>query len=330
MIDNSNFNMTDNSCRRFSTGTFNSHFSIQNGIFIVNFNIRSFNANICEFVVFLDELNVVPDILIITETWFSDASRGSLNGFTGVHCSRINRVGGGVSVFVNDKLGAKIIPIVSDVSDVVEVCAVRLHLKSALIFTVVGIYRPPSGNISEFIQSIDDMISSFDKGELTFVCGDFNVDLINPNNNELSFIDLMHGHSFVPVITLPTREPMNGSPSLIDHIWCNSLVAVEAGIFEGNISDHYVNFVFYPISAGGESHKIRFRDHSRDSITKFRVLLSEFVSNFHRTYEHLEFAAKFTVFYFKLHELYNKCCPVSIKTVSGGRLSKPWIDNCLS
>ena len=35
-------------------------------------DLKSFNANIDELIVYIDELIIKPDIIILTETWFSD------------------------------------------------------------------------------------------------------------------------------------------------------------------------------------------------------------------------------------------------------------------
>lgn len=40
-------------------------------LFIIHQNIRSFNKNIDELEVFLQQLNSTPDIVILSETWFN-------------------------------------------------------------------------------------------------------------------------------------------------------------------------------------------------------------------------------------------------------------------
>ena len=89
------------SCENYSIETFNdkfvsyntSQFRINN-LFVLNFNIRSFNSNIDQFSNFIDELVIKPQIIILSETWFSRNSKGSINGYTGFDCCRPDRVGG--------------------------------------------------------------------------------------------------------------------------------------------------------------------------------------------------------------------------------------------
>jgi hypothetical protein len=45
-------------------------------------------------------------------------------------------------------------------------------------FRVKVIYRPPSGNLEEFIELIDELLEKFLSSRMPcFICGDFNIDL---------------------------------------------------------------------------------------------------------------------------------------------------------
>ena len=84
---------------------------------MLNFNIRSFNSNISEFVVFLDDLRHKPDIFVLTETWFDNTYVGIVNGYTGFHYIRGDRRGEGVSIYVSQKLDATITRIDSHITN---------------------------------------------------------------------------------------------------------------------------------------------------------------------------------------------------------------------
>ena len=103
------FGISSGTCSAFSPEQFNQQFSSSNRkLFIMNFNIRSFNANIGEFSLFLDELVRIPDIIILTETWNSDDLSAEIDKYRSYHCNRPNnRRGGGVSIYVNNSLKAK-------------------------------------------------------------------------------------------------------------------------------------------------------------------------------------------------------------------------------
>ena len=77
IINESNF------CQAYSLKAFNASFNLKINLFIINFNIRSSNANSDEFIVFIDKLIIKPDLIILTETWFSDGFSGSIDSFRG-------------------------------------------------------------------------------------------------------------------------------------------------------------------------------------------------------------------------------------------------------
>ena len=85
------FGISSGTCSAFSPEQFNQQFSSSNKkLFIMNFNIRSFNANIGEFSLFLDELCRIPDIIILTETWNSDDLSAEIDKYKSYHCNRPN------------------------------------------------------------------------------------------------------------------------------------------------------------------------------------------------------------------------------------------------
>ena len=70
--------------------------------------------------------------------------------------------------------------------------------------------------------------------------GDFNIDLINPKNNNLviDFVNEFRTRHFYPTITLPTRVTSH-SKTLIDHIWVNTPTESNSAVLETSVSDHH-------------------------------------------------------------------------------------------
>ena len=66
------------------------------------------------------------------------------------------------------------------------------------------VYRKPGSDIEQFKDKIAVM---FEKLSDKIVCGDFNIDLLNPNRNKkiVDFIDEMSSMSLYPMITKPSR-----------------------------------------------------------------------------------------------------------------------------
>ena len=106
MNEYENFGIISGTCTDSSLEQFNQKFCASNNkLFIINFNIQSFNSKISEFLSFLDELVRFPDVIILTEMWTTGENFAEIEGYTGFHCNRqIERRGGGVSVFVKNDL----------------------------------------------------------------------------------------------------------------------------------------------------------------------------------------------------------------------------------
>ena len=66
---------------------------------LINYNVRSFRANAQNF---LDAFNsCLPQVLVLTETWFSNNYATDIEGYDSFHTVRPSRRSGGVSIFVD-------------------------------------------------------------------------------------------------------------------------------------------------------------------------------------------------------------------------------------
>ena len=124
-----NFNAANGTCNNYNTGSFNSAFSRnKKDILAMNFNMQSFNAKIDEFSAFLDEIQIPPKILCLTETWFTPDYSSTIQGYKGYHCIRgENHVrGGGVSLLILDNIPVTCTKISSISSPNIEYIHVRV------------------------------------------------------------------------------------------------------------------------------------------------------------------------------------------------------------
>ena len=127
MDDFPSFGISDGSCCGFDVEMFNNTFTCAKNLFILNFNIRSFNSNIDEFYLFINELNLKPDIVVLTETWFAEQSTANLEGYYGYHCTRLQgHLGGGVSIYIKKAINPKVI--IQDVCSLPEIEFLRLNV----------------------------------------------------------------------------------------------------------------------------------------------------------------------------------------------------------
>ena len=294
-----------------------------NSLFVVHQNIRSFNANGDEFLLFLSQINKCVDILIFTETWFSPLNVDNILGYRDFHCYRTERLGGGVSVFVRKELKVKINFRKSKIEDCLEYCLLDLCYNNGFIVSILAVYRPPNNQLTDACEELRLLIEEIKRNNLIFLCGDVNVDLLNPDESECQFIDLLLSSTFSPLIDLPTRVT-DTSHKCIDHIWTNSLGKFESGIITHNITDHYSIFVECPVVPERELVTIKYHDCSPRRLLDFESKLNEFCQNFF-LYNSVDVGMRTKVFCDKISELYKTCCPVVTKSISYSRFNKPWL-----
>lgn len=80
-----------------------------------------------------------------------------------------------------------------------------------------------------------------------FICGDFNIDLLNPNKHKITdeFINTMYSMSLFLIITRPSRITFNCA-TLIDNIFINNIEnSAVNGLLIIDIGDHLPVFTVY-------------------------------------------------------------------------------------
>jgi len=304
-----------------------------NGDFsIFHLNIRSFNRNSDELGVFLDLLGAKPDVIVLTETWFSPGNCvGELLGYSAHHVYRTDRRGGGVSVFARKVYGNILIPRWTYIGDNLEICTVKIIVSDKHLI-IHGVYRPPDRDVRLFNDEIVDIIGRVAGSEHVLLIGDLNIDLLNPAVAAGEFIDLCTASSFVSLINAPTHFAA-GRSTCIDHMWLNKLHPVRAGVMKADISDHYPIFAILPNIKGAVNNFYlkHFRDHSRDSLMRLRDELSRFVDEFSSIldYDNIDIDLAMEVFTERFYEIYDHNCPMRCKTMSDCEFRKPWISKQL-
>ena len=126
------------------------------------------------------------------------------------------------------------------------------------------IYNHPTDFYCNYLNKLLDNISKQQKS--VFLLGDFNVNLLNYNeNNQTSkFLDSLASNSFIPLILKTTRITSH-SNTLIDNIFSN---VIDPDIISGNliatISDHLPQFSIIPKMFGNISSN-KFNIYERNS-----------------------------------------------------------------
>ena len=335
-MDNSdNFAIVDGNCLNYSIEHFNETFCRNNNqILVMNFNIQSFDSKLDEFSAFLHNINQLPHILVLTETWFSPTTCCDLEGYKAYHCTRPGTNDrGGVTIYILESLNLSCLHYSVKVSPDLE--HVRIILKpnyeNRKKIEIVGVYRPPYRPLlDDFFYSLESILNNLGTSNDQIFAGDFNICGIARNHLLDRYLDIMRSFNLMPHINKITRPNPHGNDSCLDHIWTNFGFNFKSGVFnEVFISDHYINFVLLSIEINTTKKKIQFRDHSETNIQNMIDKLTNFKLFFPLLTATLDLNSKFNLFHDELNRIYKTCCPIKTKEISANRLKKPWLTNQL-
>ena len=199
----------------YSLRNFNDTFTELDGDFtLCNYNIRSFLANYGNFEGFLEALDNKFNVIILTETRFAAGCGREMIGYTGHHVGRVGGSGGGVSIYCDALLHADTIAHCSYVSENIESCVIKISINQRNL-TIIAIYRPPSGLVGDFVNSLLEILNDplVSNSEI-ILAGDLNINLIDyerSGDDVGNFVHSMYSLNFLPVITRPTRFPLGSS-----------------------------------------------------------------------------------------------------------------------
>ncbi len=147
---------------------------------------------------------------------------------------------GGVAMFVSKNLNFRVLDdVTTAISNVLECLTTEIHKEKEKNIIISCIYRTPGSNSELFKDWIEDVFSK-KSNKMTFICGDFNIDLLNPNKYKMidKFLNTIYSMNLFPRISSPTRITSHCA-ILIDNIFTNDIENnTVSGILVSDISDH--------------------------------------------------------------------------------------------
>jgi hypothetical protein len=195
-------------------------------------------------------------------------------------------------------------------------------------YCIFAVYRPHADSIDNFSIQIEGMLrDNVLVNDKTILAGDLNINLLSEKCNQITnFVSCMQSLHFLPTITKPTRFPSNeqsGYPSLLDHIWFNSLCSYSTGIFSLDITDHCPTFfqIYIPAELD-EKIKLTFRYHSPANVDKFIDALTNSSFDFCDS-GNINYQTE--LFVQTINSIYCSCFPLMTKFIGIKRLQKPWL-----
>ena len=297
-----------------------------NHLSIIGQNIRSLNANLDSFLLLFNN-EIMPDIFVFSETWKDTYDPIVIPGYVGHHTVRHGR-SGGVSVFIKSHLNSEIISNFSYADNSIEICTVKVTNGSSCMY-IFGIYRPVSGDISNFTHTLESILShrSFFNQKCALI-GDFNANMLSFGNdgNIDRLVDMMQSHHYMQVISDVTRRGTNSdnNPSIIDLIWINQFTNYNAAVIKTGITDHFTLIIQLPFLCdknSTEKIKITFRDCSLNFHENFENDLMNFPWNSLKNNDIDVFTNNFVS---TLNAIFQKCFPVRTKYVTVKYFANPW------
>ena len=146
-----------------------------------------------------------------------------------------------------------------------------------------------------------------------FICGDFNIDLLNPNKHKMTddFINTVYSMSLYPKITRPSKIASHCA-TLIDNIFTDDIVHnTISGPLISDISDHLPVFTIYDNDYKTnllDNKTVYRRVRTEVSITAFKNNLME--QNWDILYNSNNINSAYDDFLKTFKILYDKNCPV--------------------
>lgn len=157
---------------------------------------------------YLNQFSQPFNIILISETWIND-EKGmdfGLEGYKMLCMNRRNKNGGSVAIYVDTNYSFKVIENTSTVVDNVLECMTIEIIRARKNIIVSCIYRTPGSDIDIFKNWMEEDFA-FRNQEIMFIGGDFNIDLLNPNNHKKTaeFINTLFSMGIHLKITKPSR-----------------------------------------------------------------------------------------------------------------------------
>ena len=185
-----NFYLENSSCEYYTEDSFKNMLAenqsrlnlkcgtLETGLSFLHMNIRSLSNKFDKLTNFLGQLRVKFPIIGISETWLDDCYHFSdIAGYNFLHKPRVNRIGGGVGLYIGEHFNYKErhdLAFPEDKS--AESLFVKINRTEEKNIIVGIIYRPLDSKLNEFLSDLDLVLGKISKeNKLVFLMGDWNL-----------------------------------------------------------------------------------------------------------------------------------------------------------
>ena len=194
----------------------------------------------------LQEKNLLPDVILLCETFLSEKNHTRFNfeGFDLISEYRKSKSKGGVSIIIKSDLHyVERRDLCVFEEGKLESIFIEIPQRGKNNIVIGEVYRIPGTNEKDFLEKYQNMIETVRSERKRLIIGaDQNLDLLklNIHNNTMKFFELNISNKLIPTIYKPTRVT-HSSATLIDNIYIDAeLYNVQSYIIQTDISDHYM------------------------------------------------------------------------------------------
>ena len=329
-VNNFLINYTQRNCEYYTVEQFNKNVTTNGAISIIHFNSRSLKANISKIKQCLKEMNNPFTVIAISETWLKDdqSEEVDIEGYERYTLNRKVKRCGGVALFIDKNYKCKIVKSMSQAIDnIMECITVEIEMESSKNILVSCVYRCPGSCIDTFSELLSGMYERKINTKMVYVCGDYNIDLLNPL--ELTpiteFINLMYSMSLYPAITRPTRITSH-SATIIDNIFTNVIEKkVKTGLIINDSSDHLPVFAVIQTCTKKKKDAITFKMCRKNSLNSVNSFKNDLLKQDWKKVYVGDTNEAYNTFVTIVSKLYDKNCPLVKKVVKHNSVEKPWL-----
>ena len=293
--------------------------------------LNNIDGNASNFDSFISDISIYKhtfSIIGIAETNIDECHKNlyTINHYNSEYSSKFpgKKKGSGLGLYVYDGILFNRIE---------KLCQCTNNLESLFIevtstptpLTVGVIYRPPSGELSNFMNEMEAIMKNLPDKNVV-IMGDFNVDLFRSNNK---FENILYGNNMIPSISIATHEKPGCNPSLIDNILLNSTDhLLTAGVLENRVSHHSPVFCFLDCDmslAKEKECKLPKYDYCQSNLDSFLDDVKVSIYNYEFDYNNENFEEFNNLLNGKIEKHFR--ADEKLKTSKRNRLVNPWITN---
>ena len=222
-------------------GTLNDDCQNNIGFKLLHANVRSLVKNIDKVELLIHQINIMPDIIGITETKLKShiQHKPYITGYDFINKNSLTNAGG-VGFFIKSNLSFKIVNTYDLKLPDCEDLWIEVFINKTKKITIAVIYRHPNSNLNDFKCKMEQAVEMLNQNNSSYVlCGDYNINLLKHNNFVNDYTDTLLSLGCDQHIHIPTRTSYNNTSTLLDHIYSNlSKEQISCKVILNDISDH--------------------------------------------------------------------------------------------